>query len=130
MKIARALKLAVPLAAAIGLMAATPAFAIDQDGCNAYACGGVTNYRYSSVGGGLYEIWIDQVVVSDLRAGDGVAPVLRINYTSAGGLKNYVVKKGKDDGDTSYLGSYYNIRVKNVYFQICGDGPTACVQLS
>ncbi|MBU3866255.1 hypothetical protein KN815_19950 [Streptomyces sp. 4503] len=129
MNISRILKTAVPAAAALSLLAASPAVAADYTGCTSRSCGSVYGYRYKAIPGwDTYEIWIDSMIVRDKVKDDGSFPGIRIVYNNSNGAQD-VYRWGNDNGASQQLGGKYMYDLKDVWFQVCDVGGP-CTKLS
>ncbi|MER7790136.1 hypothetical protein [Streptomyces sp. NPDC097640] len=129
MNISRILKTAVPVAAAVSLLAASPAVAADYTGCTSKACGSVYNYQYKQIPGwDSYEISIDNVIVRDKVKDDGYLPAVVIQYNNSNGAQRKFIW-GNDNGTSQNLGRVYMYDLKDVWFQVCHTGGT-CTKLT
>ncbi|MGW2442046.1 hypothetical protein ACWCY1_35840, partial [Streptomyces goshikiensis] len=128
--VARILKTALPMAAALSLIAATPAAAADYKGCNSRACAGVYNYRILPVSGGWYELRIDNVVVTDTYKNDGHTPYLQIKYTTHDSATHAKNLWGSDDGETAYLGDVDLFDVASISTYVCATGGSGCKRIA
>jgi hypothetical protein len=118
MNISRILKTALPAAAALSLLATSPAVAADYTGCTAKACGSVYGYRYKAIPGfDTFEIWIDNMIVRDTVRDDGSFPGIKLVHS--GGQIYYW---GNDNGTSQLLGGDYLYDLKDVWFQVCQNG--------
>ncbi|WP_063736208.1 hypothetical protein [Streptomyces sp. RTd22] len=136
MSISRILKTAVPLAATVGLLAASPAVAAENTGagiseytgCTSKACGSVYGYSYKPIPGwDTYEIEIDSMIVRDKVKDDGYFPGIRIRYNNSNGAQRSYTW-GNDNGESQQLGGEYMYDVKDVWFEVCHNGGT-CTKL-